>query len=365
MTKKHRLLLCFLLMLFSSPIMNSQSQYYTYLNDFNGLKNHDNEVRNNILIESNYSSEIHFSLIDFDCKNSEFTISMKIANKSNLSGKSFKVYDNNDKFYKITNPIWGFVWNYKDRNNYQMIRLKGHNTLLHDILDERSLIVDVLNVSYGNIEIVKTLSLNKGVNLYDGYNSIWLKYDGNNTYLYIGDDNPILIDKINISYDDSMKTGYFVGSGSMIELERFITKKNIIKERILLTKWNRNNLNDFLKSDSIGDIEGLWTYFDRNIDETKLKLGGKYKLVIAKNKNGCYDLLYYSGAVVNNLKWTSGMLKGRLSPTRFKDNYDLVWYDSVFEELNDDTYATIEENGNIMTLYFPKEKGQIRFVKQK
>lgn len=364
MAKKHRFLLCLLLILFSSFIMNSQSQYYTYLNDFYGLKNHDNEVRNKILIESNYSTEIHYSLIDFDCKDSEFTISMKIANKNNLSGKSFKVYDKNNNAHKVTNPGWGFVWNYKDCNNYQMLQLRGHNTLLHDILDERSLIVEILNVSYGNIEIIKTVSLNKGVNLYDGYNSIWLKYDGDNTYLYIGENNPILIDKINISYDDSMKIGYFVGSGSVIELERFITKKSIRNERKLLTKWNRNNLNDYFKSDSIGVIEGFWGYLDRNIDETKLKLGGKYQLVVIENNVGGYDLLYYSGAVVNSVKWTSGMLKGHLFPTGFENNYDLVWYDSVFGEFNDDTYVTIEGN-NIMTLYFPKEKGQIRFVKQK
>lgn len=357
--------MCLILMLFTSSIMTSQSKYYTYLNGFNGLKNQDNEIIDDILVESNRSTEIHFNLIDFYCANSEFSISMRIANKSNLSGKSFKIYNKYNKSYKVSNPSWGFVWNYKDCNNYQMIRLKGHNTLLHDILDERSLIVEVLNVNSGNIEIIKTTSLRKGVDLYDGYNSIWLKYDGDNTYLYIGDDNPILIDKIDVSYGDSMKIGYFIGSGSVVELERFITKKNIIKERRLLTKWNRNNLNDYLRSDSIGNIEGLWTYLDRNIDETKLKLGGKYQLVVVENNESGYDLLYYSGAVVNSVKWTSGMLKGRLFPTRFKENYDLVWYDSVFEEINDDTYVMIEEDNNIMTLYFPKEKGQIRFVKHK
>ena len=57
------------------------------------------------------------------------------------------------------------------------------------------------------------------------------------------------------------------------------------------------------------------------------------------------------------------MLKGRLTKTKFKDNYDLVWLDSVMEQFDDDTYASIADF-QILTLIFPTEKAQIRFVKQ-
>ena len=57
------------------------------------------------------------------------------------------------------------------------------------------------------------------------------------------------------------------------------------------------------------------------------------------------------------------MLKGRLTKTQFKDNYDLVWWDSVMEQFDDDTYASIADF-QILTLIFPTEKAQIRFVKQ-
>ena len=104
-------------------------------------------------------------------------------------------------------------------------------------------------------------------------------------------------------------------------------------------------------------------YLDRNIDETFLKLGGRYQLVVIKDEDGSYNIMYYDGADVNCDEWSCGMLKGRLFPTRFKNNYQLIWYDSSFEEMHDDTYATIDED-DIMTLYFPNEKGQIRFVKK-
>ena len=86
-------------------------------------------------------------------------------------------------------------------------------------------------------------------------------------------------------------------------------------------------------------------------------------MAVVKNNIGGYDLLYYDGAVVNASAWTCGMLKGRLTKTKFKDNYDLVWWDSVMEQFDDDSYASIADF-QILTLIFPTENAQIRFVKQ-
>lgn len=363
MIVKKRLFLSFMLILITQVVMTSQSKYYTYLNDFGEFSNDSNLMRNKVLVDVNKSNEDKFNLIDFCCENIDFSISMRIANKSNLSGKTFKVIDSNKKTYKVNNPCWGLVWNYKDSLNYQMLKLSGHNTMLHDILDERSLMVDIINVCAGNVEVLKTKYLKNGVDLYDGYNNLWVKNKNEYTYLYIGNNQPILIDTIRLAYGAKMKIGYFVGPGSSVKLEKFTTKSNEKNQSKLITMWQKQDINNYFASDSIENIEGLWTYLDRNIDETNLKLGGKYQLAIIKDNNGSYNILYYDGAVVNRGKWNCGMIKGRLFPTRFKDNYDLVWYDSSFYVMKDDTYATIEDE-NIITLYFPSEKGQIRFVKQ-
>ena len=363
MIDKNRAFLCYIFILSTHVVLFSQSNYYTYLNDFRDFRNTINKVENKVLIDVNNSTENRFNLIDFDCSNEDFSISMRIANKRNISGKTYKVYDNKNKSHKVNNPCWGLIWNYQDNLNYKMIKLRGHNSMLYDILDERSLIVDVISVCSGNVEILKTEYLKKGVNLYDGFNNLWVKSDKSHTYLYVGNNRPILIDELKDDYVSHMKVGYFIGPGSKIEMEIFKTYKPEATKRKHITSWQKSDINNYLKKDSIERIEGIWTYLDRNIDETFLKLGGRYQLVVIKDEDGSYNIMYYDGADVNCDEWSCGMLKGRLCPTRFKNNYQLIWYDSSFEEMNDDTYATIDED-DIMTLYFPNEKGQIRFVKK-
>lgn len=362
MIVKKRVFLSFVLILITQLLMTSQSKYYTYLNDFSDFRNNSNKIVNNVLVETNNFNEAQFNLINYNCDNAEISIAMRIANKNNIPGKTYKIYDKNNTKHKVNNPNWGLVWNYIDSLNYKMIKLSGHNSMLHDLLDERSLLVEIVNVYDGNFEILKTQYFKKGVDLYDGYNNIVVKSNNGYAYLYIGNKHPILIEKIKERYGKQMKIGYFIGPGSNVELEKIIIKRIENKQSKLVSGWRNLEINNYLNSDSIENIEGIWTYLDRNINETNLKLGGKYNLAIIKDKSGSYNILYYDGAVVNHDEWSCGMLKGRLYPTRFKNNYDLLWYDSSFEEINDDTYAIIDDN-SVLTLFFPREKGQIRFVK--
>ena len=120
----------------------------------------------------------------------------------------------------------------------------------------------------------------------------------------------------------------------------------------------------YFKENKTDFVEGLWVYLDRNIDEQYLKIGGKYTLALIKNYIGGYDIIYYDNAKVNSSEWSCGMLKGRLTKTQFKDNYNLIWYDSTMDIFSDDTYATLSDY-MILTLNFPIYKGQIRFQKVK
>ena len=73
-------------------------------------------------------------------------------------------------------------------------------------------------------------------------------------------------------------------------------------------------------------------------------------------------LIYLSGAQINQINWVEGMIKGRLRPTIFQNHYDLIWYDSMFDIIDTDAYATIVDS--ILTLEFPLYKTQIRFYKE-
>ena len=113
---------------------------------------------------------------------------------------------------------------------------------------------------------------------------------------------------------------------------------------------------------SVDPTEGLWMYLDRDTDDNRARLGGRYTFYIIRY-NDSYLLLYKSGAEVNASQWSPLMIKGRMKPTRFVGHYDLVWYDSLLEPMDDDTYASIDGAG-ILTVEFPVYRSRMRFYRK-
>ncbi|MCM1451007.1 MAG: hypothetical protein NC102_01970 [Clostridium sp.] len=111
---------------------------------------------------------------------------------------------------------------------------------------------------------------------------------------------------------------------------------------------------------STDKAEGLWEYMDRDIDPGAASLGGRYHLATIKNAEGDYDIVYLGGAEAEAGRWTPMSIKGRLSPTIFIGNYDLVWIDADGNRLERECNAQIDINGAILTLRFPLQKAQIR-----
>ena len=128
----------------------------------------------------------------------------------------------------------------------------------------------------------------------------------------------------------------------------------------LRTDWTLQSLKKHFEQ-STDPCEGFWTFFDKELSEDRLKLGGRYTIALVNNGNG-YDIIYVDGAKVNNHDWSCGMLKGQISPTQFIDNFSLVWYDAMMKPFVNDVYATIE-NYALLSLYFPAQKSCIRFAK--
>lgn len=112
-------------------------------------------------------------------------------------------------------------------------------------------------------------------------------------------------------------------------------------------------------------LEGIWTYFDRDTDDSHARLGGRYRLgVIRDDATGEYLIIYLGGAVVNPDGWRTGMIKGRLVATPFVDQYTLQWYDSAMEQvdIDVDAYATLD-NSALLTLAFPLYKTSFRLAR--
>ena len=356
------LFLYIVLIICSLNVLKGQSKYYTHLNNFGEFNRDGTRIKNNVLVDFNNSLKNRFNIIATSDNCANLSCLVRIANRNNTEGRVVTVYGKDGNKIKQKNTEWGFVWNYLDDDNYYVFKLSCNNTALHDVFDQRSMTCEVVEVENGESKCLESKKLSKDVNLYDKLNTIKVDFTGNYVKLSIGDKKLQFITNKSLCCDKVFNVGYFVGSGAEIEVERFVVKKVADNLTMLETNWTKTSIEEYFMGDNRDSVEGIWTYLDRNLDEDYLKLGGKYKFAIIKNNKGGYDLLYYDGAIVNADKWKCGMLKGRLTKTNFKDNYDLVWWDSVMESFDDDTYATITDF-SVLTLFFPIEKGQIRFIK--
>ena len=108
----------------------------------------------------------------------------------------------------------------------------------------------------------------------------------------------------------------------------------------------------------IGYVKNI---LDRDMEDTWLKLGGRYTIALVETDNG-YDVIYVDGAQVKKSQWITGMKKAEMNKTIFTDNFNGKWFDSTLEAIDQDVYVTFE-SGVILSFKFPVYKSQVRFSK--
>lgn len=364
MRKYKSLVLLYFFALISNVCFGEDIKYLTYLNDFGLLNKQFTNVKENYLLHDNNTDQVQFNIINVNSGENDIECYIRFANKHNLPGKQYKIINSKGKRKSVSSPTWGFVWSYVDSLNYYALRFKGVNNTSHDdVWKSSSLAVELLCVKNGGETILKKENIKDNINVYDGLNTVKIVKSYNRINIYIGENELSLFSSVNCLSPEDCNVGYYVGSGSLIEIERFVYKIKPNKHQLLKTDWNYSSINNYVQDEVNSYIIGVWSYLDRNLGGNNVKIGGKYSLAIVENNQGGYDILYYDGAKVSFSKWECGMLKGKLTPTQFSKNYDLIWYDSMFNEINDDSYAQIDEAG-ILSLVFPTLFSEIRFIRK-
>lgn len=348
----------------------AQSHYATYLNDFEPFQHKATEIphcdmqvsENMLIVCNNYSTDLIITDTIATGIN-KFKFYARIANLHNAENKSYKYTDiETQKTKKTSDTAFGIVWGYTDRKNFCAAMVKClSRTPYNDFDTNRSMTINVIKVQNGETSIVKTVEMNDGIDLHTGYNVLNVEYDGNKTSIAIGNKVLRYIAEIDsTSYPANAQYGIIAGPASKLAIERIVLKKQPIMKYQLSTNWTLQTLKQhFDKSEDA--YEGFWTFFDKDLDESKLKTGGRYTVALVRNGNG-YDIIYVSGALVNRHEWTCGMLKGHISATQFIDNYNLTWYDAMMRPFSNDVYATIE-NYTLLSLHFTAQGSRIRFAK--
>lgn len=110
-----------------------------------------------------------------------------------------------------------------------------------------------------------------------------------------------------------------------------------------------------------GTPAGIWIPLDRENDPDYARPGGSYTLAVIPDCDtpGDYLIIYLDGAMVNNVAWKPGMIKGRLHQTPFDNIYALKWYTAAMDDAGPECNAAIEDG--ILSFNFPLLNTRLRF----
>ena len=348
-----------------------KSYYNTIQNNFGGLFPHPGmrmqgrykAIDGDRLIEENATMATVITTDTISINSTSYRYQLRLANHNNKQGKTMSIKNPmTGSKTSITAPQWGLVFNRDDMGNYCAVILSCDNSAPYDdITDERTMQVSLIQCQDGKTKQLATTTLSKGVSLEDDLNTVCVDIDGQRVIVSVGKNELLQVLEASVNRPaGSVEAGYLVGPGARVSIERAVLTIENEKQIAATTLWTLDTLDEYLAR-SADPMEGYWKYFDRDMQDEWLRLGGRYTLAVVRADDG-YDLIYIDGAQVKKSLWQPGMLKGHITKTAFSGNYDMTWIDATMEPIDEDAYATIE-NGILLTLYFPVFKSQVRFAK--
>lgn len=286
-------------------------------------------------------------VFDIDTTSSEILVEARAALTSNRER------------YGKSRDYWCVAWNYKSMDDYDYVRLQARNTDFGHLTDQRVIDVEYGRVRGGSDSVVSAVAVKNGVDPYNGYNTLAVEWSGGLLSVFVGSKRIEKVLEVEVPLPVSPQCRII--SVGDLKVQSLVVECPENRAAMLICPFTEEEVLSRLGS-SVDTVEGEWMYLDRDTDDSRARLGGRYTFYIIRHEDG-YLLLYKSGAEVNAPQWSPLMIKGRMKPTRFVGHYDLVWYDSLMEPMDDDTYASIDEAG-ILTVEFPVYRSRMRFYRK-
>lgn len=264
---------------------------------------------------------------------------------------------------------YGVAWGMApDGSMYQAILSTDNNTDNDDIANTPTVMLNIRHVDKnGGMSNIQSIALTKDIDTEQCHNSLAVEINGKMGVLEIlaGKNTLQSVAQMKITPSEAAFGMGIVAIGAPT-FDVIVSEETINKSATLQTNWTITELETHLSQqpkDRSNDIEGFWLYLDRNNDPQYCRLGGKYRLAIVANETGQYDIIYVSGAETSASEWQTGMLKGKLIPTKFIGHYNLVWNDSRLNSYDNECSATVEQE-SIIRFDFPLLHSSIRFSKE-
>ncbi len=257
---------------------------------------------------------------------------------------------------------WGIA---SDGSMYQAILGTTNHADNDDIANIPSVMLTIRQIkANGDFRIIDRVALTKEIDTEQCHNTLATEIDCQSGIVKIlaGDDIPQIVAELTISPIEA-QLGLGVIAIGRPTFDVIVSEHIVDKSAELQTQWGIADIENHLSQQSGNTIEGFWQYLDRDNAPQYCRLGGKYKLAIIANDSAGYDIIYISGAEVSASDWQTGMLKGQLSPTKFKNHYNLIWIDSMLNQRSEECSVTLEQDA-VLRFDFPLLNTSLRFYKQ-
>lgn len=260
-------------------------------------------------------------------------------------------------------PSVSVIWDVApDRSSYYRATLRPVHPSADDIVDSRYVEFTVVRHTPQADSLIVTAKLDDGFGLGSEENSLGVVIDRPTATacVYGGHERPKRLAELKTASPLHPDMGLQAVSEADISL--LVSEYTVDEASRLHTAWTPEALAARL-ADARAP-EGFYRYLDRKTDRRYCKLGGNYTLalVASADRPGAYDIIYVDGADILPGQWTTGMLKGRLTPTIFDNHFDLQWFGSSTRAVADECNAFLEQ-GAILRLEFPLLKSSVRFVR--
>lgn len=334
----------------------------------------------------NESDSLQYDYLRLDEGTDNFYLTFRAKNYHSNPYKKYYYFNSSGKRRSVENPAWGFFLTTPTDTLVYMVKA---NEAKSDIESQPVLDVTLYDLRKG---YKKSETLNNNINQYDGDNLWSIDYKTGICKVAAGDRSMkeissykiprnkvtgfgfisgwganILVSDINAEFQEEARRNNSSEIAGILPSDNYSGKSNHIKYSDQLPQSNHINkkfsvveLKEYL-ANSIDPMEGYWVIFDRELDESLLKMGGHYTLACVKDGED-YVLLYLEGATVNKTGWTTGDTKAYLKTSPFEGIYDVEWLDAMKEPMGNDIKAQLGE-GMTITMQFPYQASQIRLRK--
>lgn len=259
--------------------------------------------------------------------NREFTLEFRARNLNNQAGRR---YDG------VIHPSWSLIAVNPADNDSVCVTFKTIDDV-RDPMGPQSLGVTVTC----NDTVLARNGMRDHVDWYTGWNSWRLSRSGDRWTLHGGEReyNPVAEWELSTVPSELRFRTDPVG---MLELDWMkLTCADRRPEDVTYAP-DIDDLDSYLMR-STDPLEGIWQMFDRALDENNLRPGGDYRLAVIANDEGGYDMVYLDGAEKNVNSWQPGMVKGVMTPTRFRNVFNVKWHDADGNPIQTEVKAEFQD----------------------